>query len=100
MTAAPTEADRLAALLEAETLNRAGRMTLAQAKAHIRDAVPGPVAVLALQRTQAADTLRQALRELHRVCLGMDLEDVMQRPTEDEYQTAMAKAKAALKEID
>jgi hypothetical protein len=93
-----TDTARLAAILEAETLHRAGRMNLEQTRAHIKEAKPGPVAVLALQRTQAADRHRQALKELHRICVGMDHPDQMQRPTEDEYQTAMANAAAALKE--
>lgn len=44
---------------------------------------------------EAAQT-RAALHELHRVCHGMDLEDQDARPTEDEYQAAMAAAAAAL----
>jgi hypothetical protein len=38
------------------------------------------------------DPAMKALRQLHSVCLGMDLENQMQRPTEDEYQEAMAAA--------
>lgn len=38
----------------------------------------------------------EALRELHRVCLAMDLERQDERPTEDEYQLAMACAAEAL----
>lgn len=44
----------------------------------------------------AAKALRAALAELHRVCLGMDLENQAERPTEAEYQTAMTAAAAAL----
>lgn len=43
-----------------------------------------------------APSLLPALRQLHAVCLGMDLENQMERPTEDEYQAAMAAAAAAL----
>ncbi len=46
--------------------------------------------VAALYRT------RTALRELHRVCTGMDLENQMARPTEAEYQAAMRKAAKAI----
>jgi hypothetical protein len=38
-----------------------------------------------------------ALDELHRVCLAMDCEREDERPTEDEYQAAMAEAGGALK---
>lgn len=38
----------------------------------------------------------EVLRELHRVCLAMDLERQDERPTEDEYQLAMACAADAL----
>lgn len=38
-----------------------------------------------------------ALEELHRVCEAMDLENQDERPTEDEYQAAMAEAAAVLK---
>lgn len=37
-----------------------------------------------------------ALRELHRVCLAMDLECQDARPAEEEYQAAMRAAKEAL----
>lgn len=89
---------RAAAILEADTLHRAGRITMAQAKDLIRDENPGPVAVFAMQRQVAADAMRTALQHLHRVCLQLDHQDQMQRPTEDEYQAALAQAAAALKE--
>ena len=38
----------------------------------------------------------ETLRELHRVCLRMDLERQDDRPTEEEYQTAMRNANGAL----
>ena len=50
--------------------------------------------------TAASPDLLAALRELHRVCLGMDLENQMERPTEAEYQAAMAGAAAALAKAD
>lgn len=37
-----------------------------------------------------------ALRNLHRVCAAMDLENDCERPTEDEYQAAMADAEAVI----
>ena len=37
-----------------------------------------------------------ALQTLHTVCLAMDLENQMERPTEAEYQAAMAQAAAAI----
>lgn len=39
----------------------------------------------------------EALRELHRVCLGMDLECQDERPTEEQYQAAMDVAAEALR---
>ena len=39
----------------------------------------------------------EALRELHRVCLGMDLERQDERPTEEQYQAAMDSAAEALR---
>lgn len=91
-TATTDDTTRLAATLEAETLQRAGQYTLTQAKAHIRDRRASPVAHLALQQTDALNRALAALRELHSVCLCMDAEDEMQRPTEAEYQAAMAAA--------
>lgn len=43
-----------------------------------------------------APDLLQVLRELHRVCLDMDLEIQTDRPTEAEYQAAMAAAASVL----
>ena len=37
-----------------------------------------------------------ALQNLHAVCLGMDLDNQQERPTEAQYQAAMATAAAAL----
>jgi len=90
------EAVRLAATIEADALQRAGQITLTQAKARVRDRVASPTAHLALQQTEQANRLAAALRELHSVCLAMDAEDEMKRPTEHEYQAAMAAAAAAL----
>ena len=83
---------KLAATLEAETMERAGVITFSQARAQIREGRASPVAHLALQQTEAANRLAAALRELHSVCLLMDHPDQMRRPTEDEYQAAMAGA--------
>ena len=49
---------RLTATLEADTLQRAGQITLTQAKARVRDRQASPVAHLALQQT---DALNRAL---------------------------------------
>lgn len=87
---------RLAATLEAETLHRAGQYTLTQAKAHIRDRKASPVAHLALQQTEALQQALAALRELYSVCVLMDHPEQDKRPTEAEYQAAMAGAAAAL----
>lgn len=97
MTEATTDDPvRLAATLEAETLQRAGQITYTQAKARIRDRVASPTAHLALQQTEALNRALAALRELHSVCLLMDHPDQDKRPTEDEYQAAMA---AAVREL-
>lgn len=96
MNTATDDTARQAAMLEADMLQRAGLITFSQAKRRISERQAGPVAVLALQLSQSADQARAALRELHRVCLLMDHPDQMQRPTEDEYQAAMAGAKRAL----
>lgn len=96
MDATTDDTTRLAATLEADALQRAGQITLTQAKARIRDRQASPVAHLALQQTDALNRALAALRELHSVCLAMDAEDEMKRPTEAEYQAAMAAAAAAL----
>ena len=88
----PPDHTKLAATLEAETMERAGQITFTQARAQIREGRASPVAHLALQQTEAANRLAAALRELHSVCLLMDHPDQMRRPTEDEYQAAMAAA--------
>lgn len=49
--------------------------------------------------TRAARLLA-ALRQLHDVCIGMDLENQTERPTEEQYQAAMAAAKKAIDEAD
>lgn len=92
MTATETDPIKAAATLEADALQRAGQITLTQAKARVRDRLASPVAHLALQQTDALNSALAALRELHSVCVLMDHPDQMQRPTEDEYQAAMAAA--------
>ena len=37
-----------------------------------------------------------ALRALYQVCVGMDLDNQEERPTEEEYQQVMAEAKRAI----
>lgn len=96
MTDTATDTTRLAAMLEAETLQRAGAITFTQARARIRDGQASPVAHLALQQTEAANRLAAALRELHSVCILMDHPEQDKRPTEAEYQAAMAGAAKAL----
>ena len=54
------------------------------------------VASIRVTRRKAAPTTAEALQTLHAVCLAMDLEDQMTRPTDAEYQVAMAQAAAAL----
>lgn len=92
MTATETDPIKAAATLEADALQRAGQITLTQAKARVRDLVASPTAHLALQQTDALNRALAVLRELHSVCVLMDHPDQMQRPTEDEYQAAMAAA--------
>lgn len=96
MTATTPETAKLAATLEAETLERAGQITFSQARARIRDGMASPVAHLALAQTEALHTALAALRELHSVCVLMDHPDQDSRPTEDEYQSAMAGAARVL----
>jgi len=48
----------------------------------------------------AGPNLLAALRELHRVCVGMDHPNQMQRPEEEEYLAAVAGAAAALQLVD
>jgi len=43
-----------------------------------------------------ASELLTALKALHRVCAGSDLEVEGERPTEDEYQAAMTAAETAI----
>lgn len=96
MTVTTDDTTRMAAILEAETLQRAGQITLTQAKARIRERQASPVAHLALQQTDALNQALAALRELHSVCVLMDHPDQDKRPTEDDYQAAMAGAAKAL----
>lgn len=65
-------------------------------RARIRDGQASPIAHLALQQTDAANRLAAALRELYSVCVLMDHPEQDKRPTEAEYQAAMAGAAAAL----
>lgn len=44
----------------------------------------------------AAPETLAALRELNDVCIGMDLDNQDERPTEERYQAALTAAKAAL----
>jgi hypothetical protein len=94
VTEATADADpiKAAATLEADSLHRAGQITLTQAKARVRDRQASPVAHLALAQTEALHQALAALRELHSTCILMDHPDEMKRPTEDEYQAAMAGA--------
>lgn len=39
-----------------------------------------------------------ALRELYRICAAMDAEIQAERPSEEEYQAAMAAARAVIEE--
>ena len=89
---ADSDTHKMAATLEAETLERAGAITFSQARQRIREGHASPLAHLALQQTEHANRLAAALRELHSVCLLMDHPTQMRRPTEDEYQDAMASA--------
>ena len=92
MTDAATDPNKLASMLEADTLQRAGHITYTQAKARIRDRLASPVAHLALQQTEALNQALAALRELHSTCVLMDHPEQDKRPTEDDYQAAMAGA--------
>jgi len=58
-----------------------------------KDEAPGEEVAGGLGTPNAAT----ALQELHRVCLQMDAERQDDRPTEEEYQQAMATAGQALK---
>ena len=82
----------LALRVEADVRERAGEITHSQGQALRRNGRPDPLARLALQQTATANSLAAALRELHSVCVLMDHPDQMKRPTEDEYQAAMAGA--------
>ena len=45
----------------------------------------------------AAPDMLAALRELHAVCVGMDLENQNDRPTEEQYCATMDAARVAIK---
>lgn len=95
MTAEATP--EMALRTEADVRLRAGEITETQARALIRTGRVDPLAMLAVQQTLRGNSLEAALRELRRVCVQMDAEDEMQRPTEAEYQAAMTAADAALR---
>ncbi len=98
MTEAPATDDpaRLAATLEAETLERAGQITFSQARARIRDRQASPVAHLALQQTEALHQALAALRELHAVVKLMEHPDEDKRPTDAEVDVALLQAERVL----
>jgi len=98
MTEAPTTDDpaRLAATLEAETMHRAGQITLTQAKARVRDRLASPVAHLALQQTDALNRALAALRELHSVVKLMEHADETKRPTDSDVDAALLQAEREL----
>lgn len=64
-----------------------------------RNAERHAVASIRVTRPKAVPTVVEALQTLHAVCVGMDLEEQMTRPTEAEYQVAMAQAAAALRNL-
>ena len=90
------DATRLAATLEAETLQRAGQITLSQAKTRVRDRQASPVAHLALQQTDALNRALAALRELHSVVKLMEHPDEMRRPTDADVDAALLQAEREL----
>ena len=93
MTEAATEDPiKAAATLEADTLQRAGQITLTQAKARVRDRLASPVAHLALQQTEALQRALAALRELHSVVALMNHPDESKWPTDAEVDAAMQQA--------
>ncbi|WP_418131487.1 hypothetical protein [Variovorax sp. 278MFTsu5.1] len=49
-----------------------------------------------LERTACTAVLLSALRNLHKVCLDMELEREDKRPSEAQYQNAMRHAGAAI----
>ncbi|SCX52859.1 hypothetical protein [Variovorax sp. EL159] len=49
-----------------------------------------------LERTTCTAVLLSALRNLHKVCLDMELEREDKRPSEAQYQHAMRHASAAI----
>jgi hypothetical protein len=53
-----------------------------------------------LRRFDCTPCVAAALRLLYQVCAEMDLENQMDRPTEDQYLDAMMQAQAALQAVD
>ena len=97
MTATTTEdADRLAATIEADALQRAGTITYSQARQRIRDRQASPVAHLALQQIDALNQALAALRELHSLVTLMGNADESKWPTDTEVDAAMAQAERVL----
>jgi hypothetical protein len=96
MTATTTENAKLAATLEAETLERAGQITFSQARQRIRDGMASPVAHLALAQTEALHTALAALRELHAVVKLMEHPNEDKRPTDAEVDVALLQAERVL----
>ena len=96
MTAATDDTTRQAAMLEAETLQRAGLITFSQARRRISERQAGPVAHLALQQTDALNQALAALRELHSVVKLMEHDDEMKRPTDAEVDAALLQAEQVL----
>ena len=94
--AAADDTARLAATLEADTLQRAGAITYSQARARIRDRQASPVAHLALQQTEALQRALSALRELHSVVALMNHPDESKWPTDAEVDAAMQQAQREL----
>ena len=95
-TATDTDPIKAAATLEADTLQRAGQITLTQAKARVRDRLASPVAHLALQQTDALNRALAALRELHSVVRLMEHADETKRPTDADVDAALLQAEREL----
>ena len=90
------DAIKLAAMLEAETLQRAGTITYTQARQRIRDRQASPVAHLALQQTEALNRVLAVLRELVSVVRLMDHPEQERWPTDAEVDDVLAKAEREL----
>lgn len=95
-TATNTDPNKLAAILEADTLERAGAITFSQARQRIRDGQASPVAHLALSQTEAANRLAGLLRELCAVVRLMGDADPARWPTDAEVDDALTKAEREL----